>query len=549
MMLAGKVPTLHPSIPPKETKPAETAPSAGIYGVDASRRSTGDLARIAGVTERLVDGQHGAKSPTKTMTFDGKVALRPNGSSPYIEPQPPTIRPSASMLTLLLCASAALRAPEPSSMATRRGIMAAAATSLLTAAPTLPANAAEPTGIDHEGHPGLCMGSTVGGDRGDENLCMAPPPLWGVLTYDQALAAAAANEIRHVQIAPQHDQLFITTTRGSRWALTIKDEEVPGFITDAMRDDGTVPFAVLPLDPVRAQVREIAKKVFGVAASLFIADELDILPWDSTNYGSIKEREDAYEKMARGEKVEGRSKPLAEFVRRCAAVIKAKGPPPAKPKESLDANNPNAGVGRGREDAEALRRVLGLEGQWDAASEMARNQATKVRSTVMNNPAHKRVVQAHDEYIVPPTKKIVTELKTMGERVREAPWVTPATLTRPLEELPTLEELFDKAVHLQTEFGVSQYLRAHPQASGPVLRIVPIKKGLGAGSAVVKLMEAEDPTMVPNYAKHNKRSLKEGFESTYNGVVHFCRICPEFSAFYGHRVYICKRPEAEPAVA
>ena len=62
-------------------------------------------------------------------------------------------------------------------------------------------------------------------------------------------------------------------------------------------------------------------------------------------------------------------------------------------------------------------------------------------------------------------------------------------------------------------------------------------------------MEAEDPTMVPNYAKHNKRSLKEGFESTYNGVVHFCRICPEFSAFYGHRVYICKRPEAEPAVA
>ena len=24
---------------------------------------------------------------------------------------------------------------------------------------------------------------------------------------------------------------------------------------------------------------------------------------------------------------------------------------------------------------------------------------------------------------------------------------------------------------------------------------------------------------------------------------------PEFSAFYGHRVYICKRPEAEPAVA
>ena len=84
MTLAGKVPTLHPSIPPKETKPAETAPSAGIYGVDASRRSTGDLARIAGVTERLVDGQHGPKSPTKTMTFDGKVALRPNWSSPYI---------------------------------------------------------------------------------------------------------------------------------------------------------------------------------------------------------------------------------------------------------------------------------------------------------------------------------------------------------------------------------------------------------------------------------------------------------------------------------
>ena len=61
MMLAGKVPTLHPSIPPKETKPAETAPSTRIYDVDASRRSTADLPRIAAVMERLVDHRHGAK--------------------------------------------------------------------------------------------------------------------------------------------------------------------------------------------------------------------------------------------------------------------------------------------------------------------------------------------------------------------------------------------------------------------------------------------------------------------------------------------------------
>lgn len=146
----------------------------------------------------------------------------------------------------------------------------------------------------------------------------------------------------------------------------------------------------------------------------------------------------------------------------------------------------------------------------------------------------------------------------MSEVARDAralaettPWLTPLTLDRPLEELPTLDELFHGAWHIGTceTTQVSQYLRAAKVRTGPIVRIVKaaeradeadnMRKPRVGNNLLLQLAPVTGgDSNVANYAARRYVGNNRAFESEEG----FCRFCPEFSAYYGHRIYICKRP-------
>ena len=96
---------------------------------------------------------------------------------------------------------------------------------------------------------------------------MAPPALQGERTYDEILTLAKQGRIATVQIAVQHDVLVATSPEGYRYALCIKDKDVPLLLADAMNDDGSMPFEVLPIDPIRQRVRDVAFSTLALSGS------------------------------------------------------------------------------------------------------------------------------------------------------------------------------------------------------------------------------------------------------------------------------------------
>ena len=48
-----------------------------------------------------------------------------------------------------------------------------------------------------------------------------------------------------------------------------------------MNDDGSMPFEVLPIDPIRQRVRDVAFSTLALSGILFFLDEFDLLPWDA----------------------------------------------------------------------------------------------------------------------------------------------------------------------------------------------------------------------------------------------------------------------------
>ena len=79
---------------------------------------------------------------------------------------------------------------------------------------------------------------------------------------------------------------------------------------------------------------------------------------------------------------------------------------------------------------------------------------------------------------------------------------------------------------------------------GNVPRDAPADGDTPAGVAsLAKLMEtADDGTRTGERAPTYARAL--GIFETHIG---YCRVCPEWSRFFGHRVYICKTPVHAPA--
>ena len=103
--------------------------------------------------------------------------------------------------------------------------------------------------------------------------------------------------------------------------------------------------------------------------------------------------------------------------------------------------------------------------------------------------------------------------KRLSKLGRQLPWATPLMADR---TLPTLEEIQKKAVRVYSNSGVVQLIRAHTAA------------------------EQREPFQ-------DERPIN-GDEFEADEVCAVCRVSPEFSEFYNHRVFVCKRMVDAPAL-
>jgi len=104
---------------------------------------------------------------------------------------------------------------------------------------------------------------------------LVPPPVEKIISY------------------VQHDCVIATTKQGHRWVCLIKDKNFPQLLMDAMDKNGNMPVYVLPEDPVRSKIRNVAQTIFYSSALFYILSDLDIISYQFEAYNSIKERDEA----------------------------------------------------------------------------------------------------------------------------------------------------------------------------------------------------------------------------------------------------------------
>ena len=119
---------------------------------------------------------------------------------------------------------------------------------------------------------------------------LAPPPIEKDIKYNELLDLIKNYEIYTIQIAPQHNCVIATTKENHRLACYIKDKDFDKLLYDSLTCDNLLPFYVLPIDPIRSKVRNIAQSIFGTFSLFYLATEFDYIDFDMTPYGSIEER-------------------------------------------------------------------------------------------------------------------------------------------------------------------------------------------------------------------------------------------------------------------
>ena len=122
---------------------------------------------------------------------------------------------------------------------------------------------------------------------------LVPPPVEKIISYDDLLENIKNRTIFSLQIAVQHDCVIATTKQGHRWACLVKDKNFPQLLLDVMDKNGNMPVYVLPQDPIRSKIRNVAQTIFYSSALFYILSDLDIIPYEFKKYNSIKEREEA----------------------------------------------------------------------------------------------------------------------------------------------------------------------------------------------------------------------------------------------------------------
>lgn len=421
-----------------------------------------------------------------------------------------------AVATLSSCA-----ALKPSTQLTRRGVAAAAAASLLNAhMPAAPARAAAaaPPPVDY-----AAKWSLWG---------LVPPPMQGEWSYEDLLSEVEAGNIATVQIAVQHDCVVATNAEGHRFYSYIKDSEFNDFLLDAMdrTPGGSLPFEVLPMDPLKAKIRDGAWTTMNVMGVLWVADQFGMLPWDSTPYASLEQREEAQRKRREeGEAHEQRVPPAARMLNQLKSMASARSDRtptaksgPAEATGALLAHFKAMVMGARTEQEEP---AMEAEAEERTLKEKLRPRALEravldMRPYELEKTLIARRPHELEKNILAGADAMYARADEIRARLKEVPWVTPQTMDRRLR-LPTLQELLSKPWLVSNDGVTAQYIRAHPTPSAP-----PPGTPMPAGkhSPLVKL------------------ALSEGTASGwYAGELGFCRVCPEFSTLYGSKVYICKK--------
>ena len=173
---------------------------------------------------------------------------------------------------------------------------------------------------------------------------LVAPPIQGTWSYDTLVDQAKAENLATIQTAVSHDCIVATTHDGVRFASMVADKSVPTLLIDCEKPDGSLPFLVLPIDENRAAVRDVATQFLNLLGVLWLADQADLLPWDTTPYGSMAEREAAQrggrkvKKKLLGQlrsKLEKKKAPARREAARCTCAEGSPGPPAPLPAVAL----------------------------------------------------------------------------------------------------------------------------------------------------------------------------------------------------------------------
>jgi hypothetical protein len=364
---------------------------------------------------------------------------------------------------------------------------------------------------------------------------LAAPPIQAIWSYEQLVQEARAGSIASVQIAVQHDCVIATSTSGQRYSTLLPDKRFPELLADVMLPDGSTPFEVLPLDAARANVRDAAFTTLNILGTLWLADLAGLLPWDTTPYSSLAEREKI---QAGREKVQaglGKSK-LGQWLRALTA------------KKSVGARDHKKEQGTSVTREEALKRVLGLT-TWDAAAELkAKLRPRKFEQGILEARPHKleiKIFQAHAA-----ARTAALELKASVNELKgclhEVPWATPSAIST---DLPPLELLFAQACRIHWENGVVQYIRAHPSTDmnarvKPLVNVLAAEE-LQAGASQAVGAFPKFTFCGGTWPVNEEVEIDAVLDDDILGDT--CCLSPDFSAIYNHNVYICKRLAPVPA--
>jgi len=132
-----------------------------------------------------------------------------------------------------------------------------------------------------------------------------------------------------------------------------------------------------------------------------------------------------------------------------------------------------------------------------------------------------------DTGVIPVIPGSYSDLKKQREKVQAVPWVTPVTADRSVP-LPTLDELMKKPHRVGASNGVVQYIRAHAGKAAAMLE----ENRVLLEFAATPPFAAQKPVPIP---------VQRIGDDLITDELGICRLSPDFTDFYGHNVYICKR--------
>lgn len=119
---------------------------------------------------------------------------------------------------------------------------------------------------------------------------LAPPHIEKTINYKELIEYVDKNLVYSLQPAFWHDCIIVTTKNGHRLTFSIKEKDYDNLFTDILKKNNNI--YILPVDPIRSNIRNVAQVFFYPSFLFYILSELDIIPYQIVTYNSIKERDE-----------------------------------------------------------------------------------------------------------------------------------------------------------------------------------------------------------------------------------------------------------------